>query len=202
MRRIGIMGGTFDPPHIGHLVLAEYAAHGLHMESLLFVPAADPPHKRDDTRTRIEDRLAMVECAIAGNPRFVLSRVDVDRPGPHYTVDMVKIIQAEYPDAELFFVMGGDSLYDLPQWDRPQELIRLCRLAVMARPDFQVPPDMHESVLPGLAQRVEMIESPMLGFSSTDVVARMLAGKTVRYIVPQPVLEYIVEHKLYRGNHR
>lgn len=196
--RIGILGGTFDPPHIGHLILAEYAAEALDFAQVLFVPAGNPPHKLDEVRTPIEHRLTMLERAIAGNARFAISRVDIDRPGPHYTVDMVAIVQQQYPDADLYFVMGGDSLRDLPKWKRPAELIQRCTLAVMQRPDMEpVSPSMHESVLPGLADRVKIIAAPLVGFSSTEIVARLLSGDSIRYMVTDAVLAYINEEKLY-----
>ena len=195
--RLCILGGTFDPPHIGHLVMAEMAREALDAAQVLFVPAADPPHK-DETRLPIEHRLSMLQRATADNPHFILSRADIDRPGPHYSVDMVRIIQTQHPDAELFFLIGADSLRDLPKWYRPQELIRLCRLAVMPRPGVDTAPDMHEDVIPGLAARVVMIDAPMVDVSSTEIAARLRAGKSVRYLVPQPVLDYIVANGLYR----
>lgn len=197
-QRIGILGGTFDPPHIGHLILAEYTVEALELEQALFVPAADPPHKHL-LRMPIEHRLPMLELAIADNPRFVLSRIDVDRPGPHYSADMVRIVQSQFPDAELFFVMGGDSLRDLPNWHRPQDLMQLCKLAVMRRSDEDIQADMHEDVLPGLGERVVMIDAPLLGvwISSTLVIERLDQGRSVRYLVPDSVLEYITENKLY-----
>ena len=132
--RVGILGGTFDPPHVGHLILGEYAADALHLEHLLFVPAADPPHKRDEEKTPIAHRLAMLEHALADNPRFELSRVDIDRPGPHYSLDTVKIVQDQYRDADIYFVMGSDSLRALPTWHRPAEMIRL--LCAAPEPTF------------------------------------------------------------------
>jgi nicotinate-nucleotide adenylyltransferase len=196
-RRIGILGGTFDPPHIGHLILAEYARVALDFERLLFVPAADPPHKRDENKVPIEHRLAMLERAIAGNAYFQISRVDIDRPGPHYSVDMVRIIAESYPDADMYFVMGGDSLRDLPTWYHPAEFIQRCKLAVMRRPDETIQPDMHEKILPGLAERVVMIDAPLVGISSTMIVERISQGQSVRYLVPDPVLAYILECRLY-----
>ena len=197
LRRLGILGGTFDPPHIGHLILAEYARESLDLAQILFVPAADPPHK-DDTRLTVEHRLAMMERAIAGNPHFAVSLADIERPGPHYTVDLIPILQAQYPDAELYFLVGADSLRDLPKWNRPQELIRLCKLAVMRRPDVDATPEMHEVILPGLAERVTMLDAPLVDVSSTEIVARMQAGKSIRYIVPDAVLDYIQANGLYR----
>lgn len=195
-QRVGILGGTFDPPHIGHLVLAQYACDALDLACVLFVPAADPPHK-DQLRYGIEHRLPMLELAIAGNDKFVISRVDVDRPGPHYTVDMIRILQEQQPDTEFYFLMGGDSLHHLPQWYHPLEMIALCKLAVMARPGTEVEPDLR--ALPGLAERVVVIDSPMLGFSSTEVAERLEAGKSVRYLVPDSVLTYIQDHRLYQN---
>lgn len=197
MQRIGILGGTFDPPHLGHLILAEHAADALGLAKLLFVPAADPPHKQHETKTPVHHRLRMLECAIQGNPRFSISRVDIDRPGPHYSVDMVRIIGKLYPDTELYFVMGSDSLRDLPRWYHPDELIRLCQLAVMRRPGDDVRLDMHAAVLPELAARVVMVDAPLIGISSTDISDRLRQGQSIRYLVPDTVLSYIQSHPIY-----
>jgi nicotinate-nucleotide adenylyltransferase len=198
MRRIGILGGTFDPPHIGHLVLAEAAREGLNAEKILFVPAGDPPHKQGDTRLALEHRLAMLERALGDDPAFVISRVDIDRPGPHYTVDTMRILQQQFPDAELYFVMGGDSLRDLPRWHQPEQLMQLCRFAVMSRTDTVADPHMHDAVLPGLSERVVMIDAPLIGISSTEIADRIRHGKSARYMVPMPVLDYILSHRLYQ----
>lgn len=200
MQRVGFLGGTFDPPHFGHLILAEYAAEALALDCLLFVPAADPPHKQHEKNTPVAHRLAMLELAIGSNDHFTLSRIDVDRPGPHYSLDMVKIIQREYPGAELYFIMGGDSLRDFPRWHRPAELIQLCRLAVMHRPGDGARPYMHEEILPGLSERVVMIDAPLIGISATDIVNRLKKGLSVRYLVPDAVLEYIYTHNVYGTN--
>jgi nicotinate-nucleotide adenylyltransferase len=195
--RVGLLGGTFDPPHIGHLILGEYAADALDLTHLLYIPAADPPHKQDEQKTPVEHRLAMLELALIDNPRFEISRVDVDRAGPHYSLDTVQIVQSQYPDAELYFVMGGDSLRDLPTWHRPAEFIRRCKLAVMGRPGAEARPDMHEGILPGLAERVVMIDSPLIEISSTEIVQRVSEGRSVRYLLPDTVLAYIQQHNLY-----
>jgi nicotinate-nucleotide adenylyltransferase len=196
--RIGLLGGTFDPPHIGHLILGEYAVDALKLTRLLYIPAADPPHKRGAPKTPAAQRTAMLQAAIADNPRFELSRIDLDREGPHYSLETVQIAQAQYPEAELYFVMGGDSLRDLLSWHRPADLIRFCRLAVMRRPGADAYPEMHEAALPGLAQRVIMIDAPRLEISSTEIGRRLTAGQSVRYLVPDAVLAYIREHELYR----
>ncbi|MEO8396688.1 MAG: nicotinate (nicotinamide) nucleotide adenylyltransferase, partial [Chloroflexota bacterium] len=163
-----------------------------------FVPAADPPHKWR-VREAIDHRLPMLERAIADNERFAISRVDVDRPGPHYTVDMIRILQEQQPETEFYFLMGGDSLHNLPSWHRPEALIALCKLAVMSRPGGEVAPDIIGNILPGLADRVVVIDSPMLGFSSTEVADRLETGKSVRYLVPDSVLTYIQDHRLYQN---
>lgn len=200
MERVGILGGTFDPPHLGHLILAEYAVEALGLSCLLFVPAADPPHKQHEKNTPVQHRLAMLELAISGNNRFTLSRVDVDRPGPHYSVDMVKIVQNQYPQSELYFVMGGDSLRNLTQWYHPAELLRLCKLAVMHRPGDHARPYMHEDALPGISERVVMIDAPLIGISATEIISRLQKGYSVRYLVPDAVLDYICAHQLYGKN--
>lgn len=198
MQRIGILGGTFDPPHIGHLVLADSAIASLNLGQLLFVPAGDPPHKQHTTRQPIRHRLAMLERALTLDPRFLLSRVDLDRPGPHYATDTVRLIQQQYPGAELYFVMGGDSLRDLPTWHDPAGLIAGCRLAVMERASAPISPTMHESILPGLAERVVLIDAPLVEISSTEIVERLRTGKTVRFLVPETVLDYIDTNQIYQ----
>ncbi len=199
-RRVGILGGTFDPPQMGHLILAQYTSEALDLDHVLFVPVADHPHKKDDTRQPIEHRLAMLELAVADNEMFTISSVDIDRPGPHYSADTVGIIQEEYPDAELFFVMGGDNLHNLPTWRRAKELYEQCRLAVMKRADEDIAPDMHDDILPGLSDKVDIVDVPLLSIwlSSTHVVERLREGKSIRYLVPDNVLAYIEEQGLYR----
>jgi nicotinate-nucleotide adenylyltransferase len=198
MERIGILGGTFDPPHTGHLILAQHAVDAIGLSRLLFVPAANPPHKQQEAKTPVEHRLAMLDCATADNPQFGISLVDVDRPGPHYSVDMVRLLQAQYPQAELYFVMGGDSLRDLPKWNRPQELIQVCRIAVMRRPQSVISRDMHYDTLPELADRLTIVDAPLIDISSTAIVARCAAGYSIRYLVPDAVIAYIKQHQLYR----
>lgn len=198
MVRIGILGGTFDPPHIGHLVLADCAIESLSLDRLLFVPAADPPHKPGETRAEVGDRLAMLQRAITADSRFEFSSADVDRPGPHYTVDLIRILQACHPGADLYFVMGSDSFRDLPTWHTPKELVAIARFAVMQRPGASVALDMHEAVLPGLARRTTLIDAPSIELSSTEIVERLCEGKSVRYLVPDTVLQYIKSRQVYQ----
>jgi len=199
-KRIGILGGTFDPPQMGHLILAEYTKEALQMDHILFVPVADHPVKKDSTRSPIHHRLGMLDLAIDDNDAFSVSRVDIDREGPHYSADTVKIIQDQYPEAQLFFVMGGDNLRSLPSWKRAEDLYKCCRLAVMKRADENIAPDMHDDILPGLSQKVDIVDVPMLSvwLSSTHVVDRLRNNLSVRYLVPDRVLDYIASNNLYR----
>ena len=198
--RIGILGGSFDPPQMGHLILAEYSRESLCMDRILFVPVADHPVKKGELRLPFHHRQAMLELAIEGNSRFSVSRVDVDRAGPHYSADTVKLIGAQYPQAQLYFVMGGDNLRSLPTWERAQELYDNCRLAVMKRADEDISADMHDQVLPELSKHVDIVDVPMLSvwLSSTYVVSRLRQNLSVRYLVPEKVLDYIAVNKLYR----
>ena len=199
-QRIGILGGTFDPPQMGHLILAEYSRETLHMDHILFVPVADHPVKRGEMRLPIKHRLAMLQLAICDNPHFSISRVDIDREGPHYSADTVNIIREQFPEAELYFVMGGDNLRTLPTWKRAQDLYRCCRLAVMKRADEDIAPSMHDDVLPGLSQKVDIVDVPLLSLwlSSTYVTERLRDDLSVRYLVPDAVLDYIADYDLYR----
>ena len=199
-QRIGILGGTFDPPQMGHLILAEYSRETLQMDHILFVPVADHPVKQGETRLSLAHRLAMLELAICDNPCFSISHVDIDRGGPHFSADTVRFLRTQYPEAELYFVMGGDNLQSLPSWERASELYRCCRLAVMKRADEDIAPDMHDDVLPGLSKQVDIVDVPMLSvwLSSTYVVTRLRNNRSVRYLVPDKVLDYIATNNLYR----
>ncbi len=197
---MGILGGTFDPPHVGHLILAEYTMEALKLDHILFVPVGDHPFKGDKTRQGVNHRLQMLEVAIEGNTRFSISTVDIDREGPHYSADTVAIIQRQHPDAELFFVMGGDNLRSLPSWTRATDLYHQCRLAVMKRADEDISPTMHDDILPNLSQHVDIVDVPLLSIwlSSTHVIERLEQGKSVRYLVPDKVLDYIHQQGIYR----
>lgn len=201
MNRIGIFGGTFNPPHIGHLILAETAADNLELDRVYFVPAAEPPHKVGMPRAPVEDRVRMVAVSIAGNDRFKLSRKDVDRPGPHYAVDMLKLFRDEYPDADLFFLMGSDSLRDLLAWHNPEGIIEMAELVVMQRPSIY--PDLASLTkeLPALLSRLYFLNAPEIEVSSTQIVNLLKEKRSVRYRVVPDVLEYLMEHKLYTNTH-
>ena len=199
IQRLGIYGGTFDPPHLGHLILAEAAADFLALDQVLFVPAAHPPHKPPATvRAAAHHRLAMVEHAVADNVRFGVSRVDIDRPGPHYTVDTLARLHESYPQATLFFLIGADSLHDLPRWLCPARLLELATLGVMRRPGSQPNLDALEAALPGITARVQWIDAPLIDISASNLAAHIAAGYSVRYRIPDAVCEYISKHNLYR----
>jgi nicotinate-nucleotide adenylyltransferase len=197
MTRLGILGGTFDPPHIAHLVMADQARSQLNLSRVLVVLAGQPPHKLGRPVTPTEHRLVMTQLAIADDPNLVLSRVDVDRPGPHYTADTLAVLRAAHPEDELYLLIGSDSLRDLRTWRDPVRIVAQARLAVMRRPDAE--PDMRalEAALPGISARVEWVDTPWLDISSSDIQRRVRAGLSIRHLVSTAVERYIVEHGLY-----
>jgi nicotinate-nucleotide adenylyltransferase len=198
--RLGILGGTFDPIHFGHLLAAEEARVTLRLDRVLFAPAGIPPHKQELSILPVAHRLAMVRLAIADNSAFAVTKIDIDRPGPHYTVDMISLLRDEWGISadQTFFIMGADSLADLLTWHQPAQLIELCRLAVVARPGYR--PDLAklEAVLPDLSHRLDWAEMPVLGISSSDLQRRVREGRSIRYQVPAAVAHYVAEHGLYR----
>ena len=199
IQRLGILGGTFDPIHHGHLVAAEETRHQLDLDQVLFVPTGRPPHKPARPISPAHHRLRMLELAIAANPRFALSRVDVERPGLCYTVETLELLRAEWgPGPTFFFIVGTDSLADMPTWYQPQRLIELCELAVAARTGVEVDLVRLEEQLPGLGERLNWVPMPMLEISSSDLRARVRAGRPISYLVPSAVEAYILEHRLYR----
>ena len=197
--RVGIFGGTFDPPHIGHLILAEEAWFQLKLDVVTIVPAGDPPHKRDRRLSAAASRVRMVEAAIAGNDHFRLSRVDVDRPGPHYTIDMVRLLRDSLPtSSELFFLMGSDSLRDLPNWHLADRLVANCRLVALTRHDVTLDWEYLEAALPGLRQRVIQLDMPELEIASHILQERVRSGQPIRYQAPAAVEAIIMAEGLYR----
>jgi len=198
LQRIGVIGGTFDPIHFGHLAAAEEARVRVNLEKVLFVVALLPPHKLDDEVTPVEHRLAMVRLGIASNPYFEVSHVDMDRPGPSYTVDTISILREQWgPGTELFFVMGLDSLVEMPTWHQPERLIRLCHLVAVTRPGVEVDLPALEISIPGISNRLEIIDMPGLNISSTDLQRRVRDGLPIKYQVPEEVERYVREHRLY-----
>jgi nicotinate-nucleotide adenylyltransferase len=200
--RLGVLGGTFDPIHYGHLMAAEVARSTLLLDRILFAPVESPPHKRGNEISPTSHRLKMISLAIAENPGFSLSLVDIERPVPQYSVDTVRLLREEWgTDADnTFFIIGGDSLEQMLTWYQPEALIRQCRLAVVPRPDFG--PDLAEleRALPGLSQRVSWVDMPVVGISATDLRRRVRARQSIRYQTPECVAHYIAAHQLY-GEH-
>jgi nicotinate-nucleotide adenylyltransferase len=198
MQSIGIFGGTFDPPHLGHLILAAEARTQLGLDRLLWVLTPDPPHKQDQPIAPPEHRLAMLKLAIADDPSFELSVVEMDRPGPHYALDMVKILADQNPGAELVYLMGGDSLRDLPTWYRSADFVSACHaIGVMRRPGNSIDLYALEKTLPGLTAKVRFVDAPLLDIAAHEIRARAAEGRPFRYFLPSGVYTYIVEHNLY-----
>jgi nicotinate-nucleotide adenylyltransferase len=195
--RLDILGNTFDPPHYGHLVLAENACVQLDLDRVLFVPAGQQPLKPNRSITPSHHRVAMVKAAIADNGAFELSRVDVDRAGPHYTIEMLALLRQAYPAAELFFLMGGDSLAEFLNWRDPVGIVQQMRLAVMRRPGYDPDMEVLEQAVPGLHERLVWLDVPHLAIASSDLRRRVRQGLPLRYLTPPPVEAYIVEHNLY-----
>lgn len=196
--RIGVFGGTFDPPHVGHLILAEECRTQLALDKLLWVVTNEPPHKENQYISPIEMRVELVLKSIAGNPTYELSRVDIDRPGPHYALDTVLLLKSFYPDAELYYLMGGDSLHDLPAWHRPLEFLAACDgLGVMRRHDDDVNLSDLEASLSGITTKVHLVEAPILEISSHQIRQRIRSGMGYRYYLTDAVYQTIKESGLY-----
>lgn len=189
--RLGIMGGTFDPIHYGHLVTAEEALHQFELDEVLFVPTGRPWMKEHGVVSPPEDRYLMTVIATASNPRFTVSRVDVDRPGLTYTVDTLRDLKEQRPDADLYFITGADAIEQILTWKDAEELFAMAHFVAVTRPG-------HALSVEGLpTDRVSILEVPALAISSTDVRARAGAGQPVWYLVPDGVVQYIHKYDLY-----
>ena len=195
--RIGIFGGTFDPIHYGHLVAAEEARAVLALERVLIVPAGQPPHKTKRPITAVEHRLVMAQLAIASNPHFELSRVDLERPGPHYSVDMVTRLRRQLGPGDIYFIVGMDSLMELPTWHEPERLMGLCYIVGVNRPGYHYDLGPLEKAVPGISGHIMILEAPQLEISSHELHDRVRRGLPIKYQVPEAVEEYIQRHKLY-----
>ena len=190
-RRVGIMGGTFDPIHHGHLVAASEVAALFHLDEVVFVPTGKPWQKDHREVTPAEHRYLMTVIATASNPRFTASRVDIDRGGPTYTVDTINDIAALYPDAELYFITGADALAQILSWKDGDKALTLARFVGVTRPGY----DLSDDHLP--ADSVRLLNVPALAISSTDCRERVQRGEPVWYLVPDGVVQYIAKHGLY-----
>ncbi|MDH3942898.1 MAG: nicotinate-nucleotide adenylyltransferase [Anaerolineae bacterium] len=197
--RTGIFGGTFDPPHLSHLILAEEAWYQLQLERLLFVLTQDPPHKQDRLISPVEDRLAMLQAAIQDNPHFAISRVEIDRPGPHYSVDTVRLLQEEFPEVQLVYLMGGDSFRDLLEWHKPAEFVAAChQIGVMRRPQDRIDLGSVAKDIPEVLEKVRLIQAPLLEVASKQIRRRIAEGRPYRYYLSTGVVEIIQNRGLYQ----
>jgi len=200
--RLGVLGGTFDPPHQGHLHLALLAREQLGLDEVRFVPAGQPPHKAAPDVTSVYHRLAMVQRALAATPAFVLDRTDVNRPPPHFTTDLLPLVQARRPNARIWLIIGGDSLRDLLSWHKPETIIAGWRLAVLPRPGIIVDWPALEAALPGVRARVDLLAGAPLAISSTAIRAALARGAAAADLLPPRVAAYVERHGLYRPHSR
>ena len=199
--RLGLFGGTFDPIHLGHLILAEACREAVALDRVWFVVAGAPPHKPPGGRTSLDDRAEMVRIAIAGHPAFEVSDVEARRPGPHYSVDTLEAVRLERPDDDLFFLIGADSLVDLPFWRHPDRIAELATLVVANRPGVE--PDVADPDLGPSARPILRVSIPPIGIASHDLrTSPCRRGVSVRYRVPRGIEAYIEAHGLYRSTPR
>jgi nicotinate-nucleotide adenylyltransferase len=185
---IGLLGGSFDPVHHGHLIVAQVAAEALGLECLRFVPAREQPFKHGRHSAPAADRAAMLALAVAGTPAFAVERAELDRPGPSYTVDTLRALRAREPEAEFTLLLGADAAAELPDWHDAPELPKLARIVVFARPGSAVP------TVPWIDRAVEV---PAIDISATEIRGRVREGRSIRYWVPDAVAKYVVGHRLY-----
>lgn len=189
---IGLFGGSFNPPHLGHLLIAEHMREQFELDQVWWMPAYRPPHKTEVDLASVADRLEMTRLAVEGNPAFVVSDAEVRREGTSYTVETLRTLQADHPEHDFSLLLGGDSFRDFSSWYRPDEILKRVPLLVYRRPGTTPP-----LVEPAQAGRVRWAEAPLLGISSTEIRARCRAGRSIRYLVPETVRRYIRAHRLY-----
>ncbi|MDT0201047.1 nicotinate-nucleotide adenylyltransferase [Nocardioides sp. AE5] len=193
-RRVGVMGGTFDPIHHGHLVAASEVQSWFDLDEVVFVPTGDPWQKSERKVSPAEDRYLMTVIATASNPRFTVSRVDIDRDGPTYTIDTLRDLGEQLPDAELYFITGADALANIFTWRDAEDLFGLANFVGCTRPGYEMEAKMLAEIP---TDRVTMVEIPALAISSTDCRLRTQRGEPVWYLVPDGVVQYIAKHHLY-----
>jgi nicotinate-nucleotide adenylyltransferase len=193
-RRIGILGGTFDPIHLGHLIVAQEILLQGRLDQMLFMPSGDPPHKQYSQMASAQARVEMVGLAVGHSPLFDLLRFELDRPGKSYTVETLRHLQAQWGDAvELFLVIGADNAVDMPTWFDPEGVLALAQVLVAERPGFD-----RSLVDPALEEKMQFLETPLLEISSTDIRRRVRESRPIEFLVPDAVIRYIEEKGLYR----
>jgi len=190
--RLGVYGGSFDPVHLGHLILAEQCRETARLDEVLFIPAPRPPHKLARELTPFSRRVEMLELAISGHPVFQVSQMEKDRPGPSFTVDTLRQLRQERPEADLHLLVGSDVIPDLPSWHEPAQIAELATLVVATRPSWPLPAELPRGF------RFIIVEMPQVDISSTDLRNRLANGRSVRYFVPRAVECYIQTHHLYQ----
>jgi nicotinate-nucleotide adenylyltransferase len=199
--RIGVFGGTFDPVHLGHLLVAEQCREQAALDRVRFIPAARPPHKQGRTISPMAQRVEMLALALAGQPAFCVDDLEKDRPGPSFTADTLAVLHEHFPDAHLLLIIGSDCLPDLVSWREPARIGQLAKLLVVSRPGWEVRPGepipASWNVPPGIEVE-QVIQSPLVDISSHDLRRRVSLGKSLRYMVPAAVACYIEAHGLYR----
>jgi nicotinate-nucleotide adenylyltransferase len=198
--RIGVFGGTFDPVHLAHLVVAEQCREQARLDRVLFIPAARPPHKPERVLTPFERRVEMLALALAGQPAFQIAELEKDRPGPSYTVDTLEALREQHPNAEFCLLMGADMLADLPHWRAPVRVLELATLLVVRRLGWPVlsVEQVCKELGSTAAVRVENVEVPLLEIASRDIRRRVAEARSIRYLVPRSVEVYVAQHQLYR----
>jgi nicotinate-nucleotide adenylyltransferase len=197
-RLIGVLGGTFDPPHIGHLILADEAISALDLDLIFWVLTPDPPHKQSQNITPLGFRLRMVQETIKRSPAFQISNADIDRPAPHYSVGTMEWLREHYPDVKFFYLMGSDSLKNLPSWQAPQRFVDLCAgLGVMERDRLRPDLERMELEIPGIKDKTRYFDTPMVEVSGKDIRRRVREGRPYRYLVPHGVAEIIKRYDIY-----
>lgn len=197
---IGLMGGTFDPIHMGHLVTAEEARQQFLLDYVIFIPAGLPPHKEKKQVTPAEHRYLMTTLAVMSNPSFVVSRVEVDKEEPSYTIDTVRYFSTRCaPGTNLFFITGADAILDILTWKDYADLLRLCTFIAVSRPEYPLNKlgEITGKLSPELRTKIHLLEIPALAISSTFIRKRAALGKTIKYLTPEPVEQYIKKHGLY-----
>lgn len=200
MKKIGIMGGTFDPIHYGHLVAAETARYKFDLERVIFIPSGAPPHKKECRITQSEFRYWMVSQAIADNDYFEVSRIEIERTGLTYTVDTLREMKDKFPDYELYFITGADAFREIFTWRNPDEIIELTQFIGASRPGFDALDFLSElqEQFPQFYQRMHFLEVPALAISSTDIRLRVKNGQSIRYLLPEPVRLFIQKNGIYQ----
>ena len=201
-RRIGVLGGTFDPVHNGHLYIAHALRDALGLERVIWVPAGRPPHKVGQIVSKDRDRLAMLVLALAGSTSDEISMIDIDRSGPSYTADTLEILAEQFAPSRLFFLMGEDSLRDLPTWHDPERLLTVAELAVAARPGVDADLESVARHVPAVQGRVHVVPTGEIAISSSDIRQRVRDNQSIHGLVPAPVEAYIRDHGLYTQHGR